>query len=71
MTKKTHGKNPADPARCLCGQPYLRECRGDWPILPGGWQPILDLAAQGVNFQQIARQTGQTVHTVRRIVHGT
>jgi hypothetical protein len=39
--------------------------------LPGGWQPILDLAAQGVSFQQITEQAGQTVHTVRRIVHGT
>jgi hypothetical protein len=71
MTKRIHGKDPADPARCLCGQPYPRECRGGWPVLPGGFQPILGLAAQDVSFQQIAEQTGQTVHTVRPIVYGT
>jgi hypothetical protein len=71
MTRRIHGTNPDDPQRCLCGQVYPTECRGGWPILRGGWQPILDLAAQGVSFQQIAGQTGLTVHTVRRIVHGT
>jgi hypothetical protein len=71
MVKRIHGTDPDDPQRCLCGQVYPAECRGGWPILRVGWQPILDLAAQGVSFAQIAKRTGLTVHTVRRIVHGT
>ena len=71
MTTRIHGENPADQQRCLCGQPYPQECRGGVPILRGGWQPILDLAAEGVSFRQIAEETGISVATVRRIVHGT
>jgi len=33
MAKRIHGKDPADPARCLCGQVYPQEGRGGFPIL--------------------------------------
>jgi hypothetical protein len=32
---------------------------------------IWDLAGQGASFPKIAADTGITVHSIRRIVHGT
>jgi len=72
MAKRIHGKDPADPARCLCGQVYPQECRGGFPILrPELQERIWGLASEGASFQRIAAETGISVHSIRRFVHGT
>jgi len=70
--RRRHGKNTATLDRCLCGQPYPQQCRGGIPILRAATgQRIWDLAGQGVSFRRIARETGVSTGTIRRVVHGT
>ena len=62
---------PGTPAHCLCGHYYPQECQGGHPILLGTEvQKITSQAAQGVAFTKIAQQTGRTLGTVRKVVHG-
>lgn len=71
MTAKIHAENPADPAACTCGYRYPEYCRGGIPImLATDREKITSRAAAGMSFRQIAAETGVTLHTVRRIVHG-
>lgn len=59
------------PPHCLCGHEYPGTCQGGHPILLGTeWQKIAGLAADGVPFTTIARETGHSPGTVRKVVHG-
>jgi hypothetical protein len=69
--RKFHAEDPGDPSRCTCGYLYPAQCRGGHPILPAATRDaITSRVAAGVPFAQIAEQTGVSLYTVRRVVHG-
>jgi len=71
MPTKFHAEDPDDSSRCTCGYVYPRQCRGGIPILLAAThEAITSRAAEGVPFARIARETGLSLHMVRRVVHG-
>jgi DNA-binding NarL/FixJ family response regulator len=63
---------PAWYCRALPVRPLLPAGVPGRPPDPAGTeeQKITSLAAQGVAFTKIAQQTGHTLGTVRKVVHG-
>jgi len=70
MRSKFHREDSEDPSRCTCGYVYPVYCRGGHPILRAATsEAITGMAAAGVPFARIAQEAGESLHTVRRVVH--
>ena len=70
MATRFHAEGPEDPSRCTCGYVYPKYCRGGHPILRAETsEAITRKAAAGVPFTRIAQEVGESLHTVRRVIH--